>query len=371
MKRLTGAAWIVAPVVSAGLAFAITSAVHTSDKGLKTQANGPSDAPMVEWTHLVDLGEQELGTPAVGHVTVANRGSGELIIDQPTSSCTCAGLETMQGGVYHPLEKLKLAPGEAVELAARIQVKGLPGMKIYTVLSFRTNDPTNPQPTVNLVVPRVRGGFSAVPQTITFRPLPVGTEAVQVLDIRDGARQPRSVGRVECVSPGITARMLPESVKPESELHPAGVLVGRLEVKLRPAAVGSVNGEVFVYAAGEPTPSKIAVSGRGTSLVQATPAALVLPRASGGGPVYTSVCLCRSVEGKPMTLSLASAPEGISVEIPTDSGNSPRPIRITWDPVRGKALAGRGPSRVRLTADVGGRSEAVDLTVICQEGSSQ
>jgi hypothetical protein len=243
-------------------------------------------------------------------------------------------------------------------------------MKLNNVLSFRTNDPVSPEPAINVSVSRVRGGVSTVPTEAVFAPVQVGTEAIQILDIRDGAKQPRAVLRVQSTSPDtVVVRLLPRPVGSEIGQHPAGALVGRLEVKLRAKEVGAFRGEVLIYAQGEPTPSKVLVMGRGASLVEASPSALVLPRASNNGPIYSGFSVCRNVEGKPITLSIASTlPEGLLVEFPSGSGSGPRLARVTWDPVRGKALAGRGPVPVKLTADVAGQSIGFELQVVCQEG---
>jgi hypothetical protein len=358
--------WVLAPAAVAGVAFAVNLAVRGD--GLRRAAEPALGSPAVEWTRTVDLGEREVGELAVGQVRVVNRGSGELVIDQPTSNCVCAGLEQVRDGAYRPLESLRLAPGEAAELAVRVQVKGVPGMTFRTVVSFRTNDPTSPHPAIDVIIARVRGGLSTVPTAATFGPTAVGTEAVQVLDIRDGAKPPRSIRRVESASPDVTARLLPAPAEPEAEPHPAGALVGRVEVTMRPGEVGPLNSVVRVYTDGEPNPLTVPITGRGAALVEAVPSAFVLHRSSGNGPVYTGACLCRSVEGKPLKLSVASAPEGLSVDLLGESGTAVRQVRVTWDPKRGRGLAGRGPVPVKLTADVGGRAVDLELQVVCREG---
>ena len=119
-----------------------------------------------------------------------------------------------------------------------------------------------------------------------------------------------------------------------------------------------------MYAEGESKPLAVYASGRGAADVEVVPASLVLPRASGSGPLYSGVCVCRSVSGKSPTVSAVSVPAGITVGLPKAPG--PPHVRVTWDPVGGKGLAGRDAVPVRLKAELGGRVTELEILVACR-----
>ncbi len=131
---------------------------------------------------------------------------------------------------------------------------------------------------------------------------------------------------------------------------------------------GPISGDIVVHLAGEGgPPTLIPFSGRVASLVEVSPTSLVLPLASGAGPVYHGKCICRSPEGKPLTLTVASVPKGLSTRVETVGGNlSVQIVRIEWDPAQGPGPGQESPRVLRLQAKVGDREVPLAISVHCR-----
>src|SRR5437773_2695342 len=65
-----------------------------------TPAPALSPDPVLDCPDVVDVGEHELYSLAVGRFTVANRGGRELILNNIRTSCACSGLDQEKDGRF-------------------------------------------------------------------------------------------------------------------------------------------------------------------------------------------------------------------------------------------------------------------------------
>lgn len=323
--------------------------------------------PVLECPATVELGEQELGKVTVARFTVANRGGGELVLDEIRTNCACSGLEREKDGQFFRIESLRLGPNQQAELAMRILVQGPPGGAARNSVAFHSNDATRPQAAIEVFVSKVRAGVTTLPTSVGFGTMPIGGEARQVLDIFDGAVKPRVVERVVSTCPErVAVRLLPaDGTLPESKDGSPGALIGRVEVTARGQEPGLFDGRVAIHLVGEDhPPTLIPVTGRIAAAVEVLPSLLVLPRASDAGPVYFGQCLCRSTEGKPLALTIDSTPEGFSVQVEAvENVPSQQIIRIDWKGAKEADLLQGARGTVRLRASVGGQETPLEILV--------
>ncbi len=328
--------------------------------------------PTVDYPAELDLGEHEIGDEVVTPFVIANRGRGELVVDQIRTNCSCTGMERELEGQYVRVESLRLRAGEQVHLVMRVSVRGVPvGAAMLNVVEFRTNDPSHPSGRIEAVVRCVFGGISCNPPSVVFGTVPVGTRIQQVVEVRDTAVTPRAIERVSVTRPErVLARLVPAAEQPrgtESQEN-NGTLVGRVEVTVETGSPGEVDDFVRIHIAGrEKNPDELVVIGRVTAPVEISPSLLVLPRASSGGPVYSGKCICRSTQGKPLTLSVDSVPPGLTADILAEGAEGVRVVRVTWDPHRGKPPVDGQRQLIRLRAKAGEDEAVLELSVLLRK----
>ncbi|MFO0808527.1 MAG: DUF1573 domain-containing protein [Gemmataceae bacterium] len=148
-------------------------------------------------------------------------------------------------------------------------------------------------------------------------------------------------------------------------------LVARVAVRgvpgqsINAAAAGRLTGEVYVEITRDsgPTRAVIPVAGTVADALSVSPAALILPRHSDSGPVYSATCLCRGFAGRPLSLTVADTPAGISVTI-DESPAGTKVVRLTWDP---NVAPEPGVRQVRLIGDVDGATSSISIAVDCRK----
>ncbi len=324
-----------------------------------------SPDPVLECPEVIDVGEHELYSLAVGRFTVANRGGRELILDNVRTSCACSGLEQAKGDRFIRVTELRVPPGESVELVMRRAVGGAIGLSLDSPVFFRTNDPAVPERSVRLVVSLVKGGVEASPRSVVFGSVPVGKAVKQVVDVTDEWPDVRPLERVVSTNPErVQVRELPP--EPSSSTPAQGRRLARLEITVDTRIPATVDDRVEVYVAGRSFPTVISVSGKVTAPVEVSPSTVLLPRMSDTGPLYEATCLCRSPEGKSLTLRVESAPADVSVEIANPGGSAAvRRVLVRWNP-KHPAAAVTGKRVVRLIAATTDVEVPVEIILMCE-----
>ncbi len=245
-----------------------------------------------------------------------------------------------------------------------------PGGTARNSVAFRTNDATRPQAAIEVFVSKIRAGVTTLPIRVGFGTIPAGVEGRQVLDIFDGAVKPRVIERVVSTCPErVAVRLLPaDGSPPEPKDGSPGAWIGRVEVTARGQEPGPIDARIAIHLVGEDLPpTLIPVTGRVAAAVEVLPSLLVLPRASDAGPVYFGQCLCRSTEGKPLTVTVDSTPAGFSVQVEAvENVPSQQIVRIDWKGAKEAEPLQGARGTVRLRARVGGQETPLEIPVMYQ-----
>lgn len=328
-------------------------------------------APLLLYADTVDLGERERGEIAVGRLRVTNGGSGKLILKDFRTSCSCAGVEREESGKYVPIQSVQLAPGEQVELTARVAIGARPGERQWVQVHFNTNDPARPTVTIDLIAPRVKGGIFSQPAAVVFGTVPVRGRARSVIDLYDNGNPDRRVEHVRSTHPDrFEVRLLPLQ---EGETHKrhetAGGLIARLEVVARTDRPGSLLGNIEVHLAGEARrPDLISVAGQVVSSVECWPSSLVLPRRVGDRLLYSGDVLLRQRDGGRIERAdLGPVPDGVTAAVrPVLGREDQRWLHVECRPEEGAARRRPAPP-VRVTVYSGGEEAVVEVPLLITE----
>jgi hypothetical protein len=330
--------------------------------------------PIVSFPRQLDLGEREFGAIAVGTFTIANQGGGELVLDQIRTNCECSGLEQQENGRAVRLKELRLKAGERAQVAIRLAVRGQAGKPLRSVVFFCTNDPTQPEGRIDVVVTNVTGGVRTWPAAIAFGTIPLGGKATQVLYLHDDAASPRTLARIESSCPSqVKVRPFPP-VKTAEGNHDVGLssVIGTFEVVLETEKPGTLQAEVRAYLVGEQRAAAIIpVTAKVARLVEVIPDSLVLPRTSTVGLLYSGAFLCRNWQGKPFTLEPVSVHPGLTAKIlAVDDNPALKIVHIEWEPARDGESVVPLTRLVRLRAQIGQQSTVLEIPVKCRRAET-
>jgi hypothetical protein len=265
--------------------------------------------PSINCPTQIDLGGCESGQEVEAKFSVTNNGGQPLFLYQFTTSCSCAGvLKRRDSGGTEPAERIAVAPGDAVELIARIVIRGVPGMEAKTAIAFQTNDPLNPVYQVMLVAPRVLG-LVADPVQVTF------------LDASEAGGESRTVA-LRTIGTGTPGLKNVESTHPAFKVTivPHGSAEGefaKLQIAFLGSPIGSVGGEVLAAIESEGLSKVISIPVAATVSppIILTPSFVTLPLRSSSGLVYDVLCAVRTRKGEPFTAHSDSVPDGVTVEV--------------------------------------------------------
>jgi hypothetical protein len=262
--------------------------------------------PMLDAPDQLDLGDRERGKVAELRFTVANKGRGKLVLREFESSCGCQVVEKADKDRFAALDVLEIMPEEKVDLVLRLAVGGQVGAALRHSVTFDSNDPQQPQVVIPVVVPHVLGGITALPGFVDFGTVVSGRGARQVIEIRDDAPVARSVDHVATTQPGqFKASFIPCKSLAAVQNHPAGVLLGHVEIEVRKQAAGLLSADLEVHlAADRPGPDRVPLLARVAPLVSASPATLLLPRLSENGELFFAECLVSTTDRSPLRLKL-------------------------------------------------------------------
>jgi hypothetical protein len=142
--------------------------------------------------------------------------------------------------------------------------------------------------------------------------------------------------------------------------------IARLEVEVNTSLPGPFEERIEIYLAGRPIPTILPVSGMVKPPVELVPRSVLLPLMTESGPLYKAKCLCRSTEGKPVTLRVESSPPGIHVHLGEgDNTSSVRTVHIEWDGKESE-LPSVSTRVVRLKAGIGNTEVTLEIPIVCR-----
>ncbi len=335
---------------------------------------GVNAGPRINCPDQIDLGEHEVGDQITTSFELANSGDTELCVTEIHANCSCSGLEREDGkGRFTRADSIRIPAGESMKVRLRVTARGVPGGPVQNIVEFRTNDPARPAGQVRATISKLHAGITTVPNAVYVGTVSAGTPVQQMLEVRDTHVPPRAVAEVTSTCPGrVAARLLPPdagssvSVKPGLE-KAAGIPIGRIEVTILTGSPGSLESAVVVRLADQSCkPHEVRVIGRVAEAVDVSPSSLLLPMNSGQGPVYRGRCMCRSTDGKPLTLTIDPTPPGLTAEV-TASREDVQVVQVTWQP---SSDSGVQHHRVRVRAKVGERDAVFEIPVVCRHGGS-
>ncbi|WP_390888669.1 DUF1573 domain-containing protein [Frigoriglobus tundricola] len=326
--------------------------------------------PIIQCPSEVEMGEHELGETAENRFTLRNAGSKPLKIFNVRTNCSCSGLERVEDAKYSRLESTELAPGQTIDLAIRVGVKGGLGRAVKNQIAFETNDPAYPEFVITATINKVTSGICASPTSVLLDTLVVGQRAAADVDLFDYMVPPRRIERVECVgAEGMTAKLLPAQAA-----APAGagdndavdVPVGRVHIEFEARKVGPIEGMLLIYVVGETkAPNGIPVVGRVTQPVQVTPDTLVLPVVTAAGPRYISEVQCRAAANTPIEVTVSQKVDGlVVVATPTNETRLVWTVTVSDNSPADRRSAKTARRVVTLTVREGQKSFDIQLPVI-------
>lgn len=267
---------------------------------------------------------------------------------------------------------LTVEPGEERELVARILIRGAPGTQLRETLTFHTNDPEHSLHRVELLA-SVHGSLIVVPDVISLGRIVTGKVVYRHIEIRDGGRrQGLALSEVRSSRPDVIR------VGTTTKLHNAGPASAqdtapkrdsyRVELLIQaPQEPGRLDGFLEVYLQGEDTPaSKVLISGETVTELEFYPPALVIPRASDKGFLYTTTVLLRSNQNEEFKLISSDVPDAFTTRI-EPKGKGVSAVEISYrGPIPPKVLS----YKLRFTAKRGSRSDILEVPVALWQPSS-
>ncbi len=326
-------------------------------------------APRLEVPALLDFGTQERGSVAQLRFDVRNAGAGRLVLDEFASSCSCQVIEQSGNDGTFRAERVELAPDEIAPLFVRLGVQGIPGSKLETSVSFRSNDPSRPEVSIPIVVRKVGGGLLILPRTVDFGRVVAGKQARRTVELRDDALTLRTVRGV-MVAAGtrsFIARFAPVS-RPKTTAEETSVLLGTVETIVNAKEPGLVKGELEIFLNERRSADKVPLIAEVVPLVEAFPPEVVLPRASSTGALFSAECLVQTNDGSVLELLPPKSVGAAEVEIAAVAGRPHNKlVRIKW---KGSALR-PAAEKLSFQARAGKTSCALEVVVRLEPGRAK
>lgn len=137
-----------------------------------------------------------------------------------------------------------------------------------------------------------------------------------------GKKQPFRLGEVRSTSPRLVAVLRTSKVQAGEMPAVAGVVShDAVDIQVSaPTQPGSFDAQLEVYEGGGSAPVlTVPVCGRVVPRFQLSPDAMLLPRRSGGGLIYSARCVCTSSVNEVFDLALLSCPAGMKAVVQRQS----------------------------------------------------
>lgn len=356
--------WLGIPLMMGG-------AAHVVSRALTSPERRQTDQPVLEATEEANLGELEAGREVDRSVTFANHGGADLVVDNIRTTCSCTALQTDEDGKTVNVTSLRLRPGAVSTVNLHVTARGRPGVSVDVPVTFNSNDPEKPTGAIHVVITKILGGIYTTPEAVVFGEIPVGGEGRRVVTIIDYISPARTVVQVVSTKPDVFAvRLLPLDFDGPGSGNAGETehVAGRLEVVLTGKQVGSFQGDIEIHLADRPgRPDVIRALGRVVGLAEISPANAVIPRTTGSGLSFQVRCVCRSTDGRPLTLALDPVPMGLDVSILEPELKAPvKIVQITWHPEQSNSGVATTRYVVRLRAKIGDQEMGMEIPVICR-----
>lgn len=319
--------------------------------------------PEITCPSEVNLGEQELGSLALGRFEISNTGSLPLVIENVSTNCSCTGLEEEEDGVFTRVSRLVIPPKSTVPLVIRVSVRGFPiGSTGITSVFFETNDPNAPNVEIQAIVNEVKGGVYVLPDSVVFGTVVAGSEESKIVQVFDDSVTPRVLDSVLVSgSPYVRAELRPPHTEVSAPIRKDRKHIADIVVSVKSDNPADLESLIAISLKGEHRkPDSIRVIGRVQPDLDVFPSAIRLPLRSTSGDIYDIECICRSPSSRDFELTLEASSPLIVVERLGDSmKGSEHRIRVVADPDKNMAKEVGGSITLRATFDDGHESKVV------------
>ena len=167
-------------------------------------------APILECPAIVNVGPVEYGTVIEANFSVANRGGSELVLNEFRSGCTCESIEVKRGDSFVRVGEVRLKPNESALMRLVMSVSERARESMSSPIYFHTNVPDRPEARLVVDVPVILAGLSAVPRSVTFGEVPVGSDSRHLVQLFDARTVRRRISEVRSSDPErVRAKLLP------------------------------------------------------------------------------------------------------------------------------------------------------------------
>jgi hypothetical protein len=292
----------------------------------------PSGPPCLEYPRELVWEEVEILQAVQAEVEFRNRGGEELFIHQIHTSCGCFGLEKLWSGTLHPVNSLRLGPGQTEKLIVRLEARGIVGAAMRQRITLQTNDPSQPEVQLEALIRNVTGGVTGIPAIVEFGEIAPEDAASQEIDIVDGAVSPRQLGSVSSANPDLFAvdildRELRRMVV---EGKAVGAAIGRIRVRTLTREPGSYHGQILCQLLGESRrPSVIPVHVVVQPWIETTPGSMVFPLRTEAGLLWEQISEIRVRGNGTVFVESVSAPPFLQVStMPASDGKIIVQVRV-------------------------------------------
>lgn len=318
--------------------------------------------PVINAPSSLHLGTQTIGDTVHVAFDVGNAGDAPLLLTKFHSSCACLTVTALRDGQYAEVAEAKVLPGQRITMRSGFQAQGKSGERLRARLRFATNDPNRSEVIVEFTAD-LHGPVVAVPDALLLGDLQPGQTVTRQLEVRDlGRKAPFKLHAVRSAAPDLLA--VTKTTRSAGDGSKITGLVATYTAELKvtaPTQPGPLHARLDILEEDNPTPLlQVAVSGRVVPRFRLAPDALVFPRRSASGLLYSAKCLCSSTSGQPFALSLRQPPAGLTASL-TRQSDSRYLIDVTADPALAKPDA--QPHTLTFDADGPAGKGAVSLSV--------
>jgi hypothetical protein len=323
-----------------------------------------TSGPIINVPLDLDLGTQRTGNLITTSIPIRNLGRDELILNDFLASCGCVSFEVKNAETAAKVERVVLPAHAEVELVLRIATRGAPGSRLRELIRFRSNDPQRPVIALELNM-RLIGGIVAVPTEIQCSQISVTEVAKRRILLYDtGVNEPFVVHKVVSSRPEVIKITGVTQLRPEQRSEPLefsdGIALYAVDIQIESSSPISRMEEVIqVIPKGPGVPAiRIPVVGSIDGRFRVAPVAVVLPRMSEEGPIYSTICRVSSSDGKAFVLRPISVPEGIDVSFQKETTDGSISLTVGCAP---SFSSGNGRPKITLEATMGDVRELIDI----------
>ena len=205
--------------------------------------------PKIVFNSVCTIDEFEDGKECRFPVDITNAGNSPLSISNIRTSCSCSGIEEMDGDNYSRSSSYSIDPGKSKRFYARFLVKVHPTSRFKNTIYFQTNDSNNPQARIDFVINKIRYGIYCMPPSLDYDNVLAGQPVSQVIVIRNDGNRIKT--KITPVIDNSSVLKITELSCSDSEIQDNAI--GKYRIELRNIASGFYSGYLVFSISGDIT----------------------------------------------------------------------------------------------------------------------